>query len=177
MTKNISISYFKSPFGDLILGDFDGKICLCDWVYRKQRNQIDIRLQQGLQAQYIQKTTALLERTISSLNAYFSGELTSFDIPIKFVGSDFQQKVWQELLNIPYGKTMSYLHLAQILQNEKAIRAVAAANGANAISIIVPCHRIVGSKGSLIGYAGGLHAKEKLLILEKANIISYKLFD
>jgi len=86
-----------------------------------------------------------------------------------FVGSDFQKTVWEKLLTIPYGKTTSYLELSRMLGDEKAIRAVATANGANAISIIVPCHRVIGSDGSLTGYAGGLNAKQKLLQLEGMN--------
>ena len=82
------------------------------------------------------------------------------------MGSDFQKRVWQELLKIPYGSTASYLTLSQKLGNEKAIRAVASANGANAISIFIPCHRVIGSDGNLTGYAGGIHTKKKLLELE-----------
>jgi methylated-DNA-[protein]-cysteine S-methyltransferase len=87
------------------------------------------------------------------------------------IGSDFQQKVWNELLNVSYGTTSSYLMLAEKIGNKNAVRAVANANGANAISIIIPCHRIVGSKGELVGYAGGLKIKEKLLKLEN-NLFS-----
>ena len=97
------------------------------------------------------------------------GGRKKFDIPVRFVGSSFQQKVWNELLKIPYGKTVSYLEISKKIGDEKAIRAVAAANGANAISIIVPCHRVVGSNGELTGYAGGLTVKKKLLHLEKSG--------
>jgi len=100
---------------------------------------------------------------------YFEGNRTEFDIPIRLVGSDFQKKVWEELIKIPYGKTESYLGLSRKLNNEKAIRAVASANGANAISILVPCHRIIGSKGELTGYAGGLNTKKELLKLESSD--------
>ncbi len=91
-----------------------------------------------------------------------------FDIPLLLVGSEFQKSVWNALLQVPYGVTETYLGLSKNIENEKAIRAVASANGANAIAIIVPCHRIIGSDGSLVGYAGGLNAKRKLLNIEKA---------
>jgi methylated-DNA-[protein]-cysteine S-methyltransferase len=157
---------FESPYGTLLLGDYENKLCLCDWKYRKQRIAIDSRIQSGLQAEYTPKSTALLRETQKQLLAYFSGDLTQFDLPIELVGTAFQQKVWNELLQLKYGKTDSYLSLSKKLANQKAIRAVASANGANAISIIVPCHRIIGSNGELIGYAGGLSTKKKLLELE-----------
>ena len=91
------------------------------------------------------------------------------------VGSPFQQEVWNELLKIPFGETESYLGLSKRLNNEKAIRAVAGANGANAISIIIPCHRIIGEKGDLTGYAGGIETKKKLLQLENVNLFPDQL--
>jgi len=103
---------------------------------------------------------------MSKSNIVIPQERKEFDIPIHMVGTSFQQKVWNELLKIPYGKKDTYLGLSQNINNTKAIRAVAAANGANAISIIIPCHRIVGSDGKLVGYAGGLSVKKKLLLLE-----------
>ncbi len=105
---------------------------------------------------------------ITQLEEYFAQKRTSFDVPLLLCGSDFQKRVWQELLQVPYGTTISYLELSRKLGDEKAIRAVASANGANAISILVPCHRIIGSNGELTGYAGGLRAKKSLLQLEGA---------
>jgi methylated-DNA-[protein]-cysteine S-methyltransferase len=164
--KTIFITEFETDFGTLILGDFEGKLCLCDWKFRKMRTQIDQRIKSGLQAEFQEKTTELLLDTQKQLNAYFAGKIQDFDIPLQLVGTEFQQKVWNQLLEIKYGETDSYLSLSKKLANQKAIRAVASANGANAISIIVPCHRIIGSNGELIGYAGGLAAKKKLLELE-----------
>ncbi|HIP27800.1 MAG TPA: methylated-DNA--[protein]-cysteine S-methyltransferase, partial [Sulfurovum sp.] len=91
--------------------------------------------------------------------------------PLLMVGTDFQRSVWDGLIKIPYGTTASYLELSKNIDNEKAVRAVASANGANAISILIPCHRIIGSNGDLVGYAGGLSAKKKLLELE-SNLFS-----
>lgn len=165
----IYLQYFHTPYGELVLGESGGELCLCDWKYRKMRDQVDNRIQTALNAEFKLEETELLNETKSQLNEYFARERTTFDLPLLFVGSDFQKSVWEKLLTIPYGKTTSYLELSRILGDEKAIRAVATANGANALSIIVPCHRVIGSDGSLTGYAGGLNAKQKLLQLEGMN--------
>lgn len=100
------------------------------------------------------------------MDEYFNGERTAFEVPLLFVGTDFQKSVWYKLLDIPYGSTVSYGELAKQLDMPKAVRAVAAANGANAISIFAPCHRVIGSNHTLVGYGGGLPAKKRLLDLE-----------
>ncbi|MCT4590322.1 MAG: methylated-DNA--[protein]-cysteine S-methyltransferase [Carboxylicivirga sp.] len=164
--SSISIQYYRSSFGELIIGSFKQQLCLCDWRYRKMRNSIDQRICQGLNANYQERSTPVITQTIEQIESYTSGELKLFDLPILMVGTPFQKQVWQQLMNIPFGKTRSYLELSKDLGNAKAIRAVASANGANAISIIIPCHRIIGSNGKLVGYAGGLTAKRKLLELE-----------
>lgn len=104
-----------------------------------------------------------LQEAVSQLQEYFEGKRKDFDFKLNPKGTDFQQKVWQELLNIPYGKTMSYLDLSKKLGDVKAIRAVASANGKNPLWIVVPCHRVIGTDGSLTGYAGGLWLKKWLL--------------
>jgi methylated-DNA-[protein]-cysteine S-methyltransferase len=114
---------------------------------------------------------------IRQLNEYFKGTLTAFNFPIHHKGTLFQQKVWEELLLIPFGKTISYLDLAKRLGDEKCIRAAASANGRNPLAIVVPCHRVIGSDGSLTGYAGGLKRKQWLLDHEARVNGSYqKLF-
>jgi len=100
------------------------------------------------------------------LEAYFSGNLRDFNIPMHVEGTEFQLKVWKELQRIPYGQAISYLELARRLGDEKCIRAAARANGANPVAILIPCHRVIGSDRSLVGYAGGLDMKEFLLRLE-----------
>ncbi len=105
----------------------------------------------------------VLQKCITQLNEYFSGKRKLFDLPIQQEGSAFQQKVWNELVKIPFGKTISYLQLAQRLGDAKSIRAAASANGRNKLNIVVPCHRVIGSDGSLIGYGGGLPRKKWLL--------------
>ncbi len=164
----IYIKHYNSPIGSLTIGSYQDKICLCDWTYRKMRTTIDNRIKQGLKSEFHEGSTPIIEETILQLNEYFKNKRKVFTIPLLFVGTNFQRSVWEALLTIPYGQTFSYLKLSKQLGNEKAIRAVAAANGANSISILVPCHRIIGSDGNLIGYAGGLSAKMKLLELENA---------
>ena len=105
----------------------------------------------------------VLEDAVRQLEEYFNGERTDFSLKLNPQGTDFQKRVWKALLTIPYGKTTSYLQLSKDLRDVKAIRAVANANGKNPLWIIVPCHRVIGSDGSLTGYAGGLHRKQWLL--------------
>ena len=108
----------------------------------------------------------VLIETERQLTEYFSGARTDFDLPLEPHGSEFQKKVWRALTEIPFGKTSSYLDLAKAVASAKAVRAVGAANGKNPLSIIVPCHRVIGANGSLTGFAGGVEAKAKLLGLE-----------
>jgi methylated-DNA-[protein]-cysteine S-methyltransferase len=105
----------------------------------------------------------VLEDAVYQLQEYFDEKRQSFSLTLNPAGTDFQKRVWDELQNIPFGKTVSYLDLSKTLGNVKAIRAVAAANGKNPLWIVVPCHRVIGSDGSLTGYAGGLHRKKWLL--------------
>jgi methylated-DNA-[protein]-cysteine S-methyltransferase len=111
-----------------------------------------------------------LKEAVAQLNEYFEGKRQDFDFKINPKGTEFQQKVWQELLAIPFGKTMSYLDLSKKLGDVKAIRAVASANGKNPLWIVVPCHRVIGTDGSLTGYAGGLWRKKWLLEHESPSL-------
>jgi methylated-DNA-[protein]-cysteine S-methyltransferase len=165
--NQINIKYYKTSYGELVLGSFEEKLCMCDWRYRKMRPTIDMRLLKGLQATSIEKDNELLKKTRQQLSEYFNSKRQIFDIPLLLVGTEFQKNVWKTLLQIPFGTTSSYLALTEKITNKKAVRAVANANGANAISILIPCHRIIGIKGELVGYAGGLQAKKKLLKLEQ----------
>ena len=169
MENVIQIQYYQSPCGELILGAYREKLCLCDWKIEERRIIIDRRIQKELQASYKEGISEVIARTIGQLDEYFAGKRTKFDIPLLFAGTDFQKTVWNALLNMPYGKTVSYATLSQDLGKLKAIRAVAAANGANSISILVPCHRVIGSNQKLVGYAGGLPAKQWLLDLESSG--------
>lgn len=164
--NKIVIQHHKSPYGELLLGSFGDSLCLCDWRYRKKRDAIDCRLKSKLNTDFVQGDSEVIGEAIQQLDEYFNFERKVFDIPLLLAGTAFQKKVWNELIKVPYGKTASYALLAENTGNKKAVRPVASANGANAISIIVPCHRIIGSDGALTGYAGGLNAKQKLLELE-----------
>ena len=164
----IKIQYFKTTFGELILGSYENKLCLCDWRYRKMRASVDSRIKKYLNSDFIEETSEVIEECKTQLTEYFEGKRNEFDLPLHLAGTEFQKKVWDALIKVPYSETSSYLELSKDIGNIKAIRAVASANGANAIAIIIPCHRIIGSDGSLVGYAGGLSTKKKLLDLEGA---------
>ena len=116
--------------------------------------------------------TPVIKETYRQLTEYFEGNRKTFDIPLKLEGTDFQKSVWHALMKIPYGKTATYLEIAETIGNPKASRAVGMANNKNKIPIIIPCHRVIGTNGSLTGYAGGLEIKKKLLELEKQQICS-----
>ena len=165
--NTISTQSYKTPYGELLLGSLNEQLCLCDWQYRRMRTTVDKRIQTLLSATYIHQTSGVIEHATSQLDEYFQQKRTQFSIPLLMAGTEFQQSVWSALINIPYGTTASYLELAKSIKNEKAVRAVASANGANAMSIIIPCHRVIGSNGELTGYAGGLPAKKRLLKLEQ----------
>lgn len=167
--NNINIQYFKTSYGELLIGEYENQICICDWRFRKMRNSIDKRIQDGLEAEYKEADSPIIQQMKHELEEYFEGERTEFEVPLLLIGTDFQKQVWNELLKISFGETETYLGLSRKLNNVKAIRAVASANGANAISIAIPCHRIIGSKGELVGYAGGLPTKKKLLKLESSD--------
>jgi methylated-DNA-[protein]-cysteine S-methyltransferase len=167
MKKNqIKIQYYKSPVGEILLGSYDNKLCIADWRYRKMRTSIDNRIQKGLKAEYVEESSEVITETIKQMEEYFNLERKEFTIPLLLVGTDFQKSVWQGLIETPFGTTSSYLELSKRIGNEKAVRAVASANGANSISLLVPCHRIIGSNGALVGYAGGLDVKKRLLEIE-----------
>jgi len=114
---------------------------------------------------------ACLQECFDQLDEYFSGELKNFSLSLNPQGTDFQKSVWRQLVKIPFGQTTSYLHIATALGNKKALRAVGAANGQNRIPIIIPCHRVIGSDGSLIGFGGGIWRKEWLLKHEKVVLV------
>ncbi len=164
---DICIQYHKTKIGELILGSFEGKLCLLDFNYRKMRNAVDDRIKKGLNADFIEEDSEIIEKTRTELDEYFKENRREFDVPIRMVGTDFQKSVWNALLKVAYGTTSTYLQLAKGINNGKAVRAVAGANGANAIAMTIPCPRIIGSSGELVGYAGGLPTKKRLLTLEK----------
>ncbi len=165
--NQINIQYYKTKYADLILGSYQNKLCLLDFRYRKMRTSVDSRLQKGLHAKFIEQDDEILQKTRKQLDEYFNMERKEFDIPLITVGTNFQKSVWKALQKIPYGTTSTYLQLAKDIGDKKAVRAVASANGANSIGIIIPCHRIIGTNGELTGYGGGLALKKRLLKLEQ----------
>lgn len=119
-----------------------------------------------------QRDHPILAQAEQQLEAYFAGDLRQFSVPLDFRGTDFQKSVWTALLSIPFGETRSYAAIARMIGRPPAVRAVGAANGRNPISIIAPCHRVVGSDGSLTGFAGGLDVKDYLLGLEGGRLVA-----
>ncbi len=151
-----------SPIGTLTLVKSNGVLC---GLYMDRHAGADaaltgVRVQSGF------------DEVVRQLEEYFSGQRTAFSVPVAPAGTPFQQRVWRELTGIPYGETRSYGQLAAAIGNPSAMRAVGAANGRNPISIIVPCHRVIGSNGTLVGYGGGLERKRFLLELERAAALS-----
>ncbi|WP_300910066.1 methylated-DNA--[protein]-cysteine S-methyltransferase [uncultured Bacteroides sp.] len=162
----IKTKRYESPCGILLLGSYEDKLCLCDWQTEKHHDYVSRRLKRILQTDFEEGTSEVIERTVCQLDDFFAGKRKEFDVPLLFVGTDFQKTVWNELLKIPFGTTVSYGEMARRIGMLKAVRAVANANGANAISILAPCHRVIGSDHSLTGYGGGLDVKRALLELE-----------
>jgi methylated-DNA-[protein]-cysteine S-methyltransferase len=150
-------SWFASPVGCLLLAGSSAGLRLVSFAAGKRARRADPEWQLD--------NSAFLE-VVDQLQSYFAGERTNFDLPLLLEGTDFQKKVWTALQEIPYGRTISYKKLAEIVGSPKGVRAVGAANGANPIPIIIPCHRVIGHDGSLTGFGGGLPLKKQLLELE-----------
>jgi methylated-DNA-[protein]-cysteine S-methyltransferase len=167
--NQINIQLHKTEIGELILGSCRGKLCLLDFRSGEMRRAVDDRIKKELNAEFVERDDEILEKTRRQLDEYLKGRRREFDIPLLMVGTDFQKSVWNALMKVPYGDTSTYLQLAKDVGNERAVRAVGNANAANPISIIVPCHRIIGSDGELVGYGGGLSVKRRLLELERSN--------
>ncbi|MCH7338000.1 methylated-DNA--[protein]-cysteine S-methyltransferase [Acinetobacter higginsii] len=155
--------YMDSPVGALKLVAHDQALVAVMWDNEDHKR---VRLSELIE----DRQHPMLHRVKQQLEQYFAGQRQQFDLPLDFQGTAFQQQVWQALLTIPYGETRSYKDIAIQLGNEKAVRAVGAANGKNPISIIAPCHRVIGSSGALVGFAGGLDKKQILLSLEQSQI-------
>lgn len=151
-------TYYNSPLGWVYI-ESDGEALTAVRCLDSTEHKADA----------LAELSTILQQTVQQLGEYFNGTRQEFDLPLAQKGTPFQQNVWKQLLLIPYGTTTSYLKLSKDLGDEKAIRAVGTANGRNQLWVIVPCHRVIGSDGSLIGYAGGLWRKQWLLEHEKKN--------
>ena len=148
--------YYQSPIG--ILRIEVSEALVHEIYFMDKKNKKD-----NSENHFSKNDSKILKSCLLQLDEYFEGKRKDFDFPFLQSGTDFQQKVWNELMNIPYGRTISYLQLSQKIGNAKAIRAVGTANGRNNLPIVVPCHRVIGSNGSLTGYGGGLWRKQWLL--------------
>ena len=169
MMNQINIQYHQTEVGELILGSFLGKLCLLGFRCGNMRKAVDDSMRKGLNAEFVEQDDEILEETRQQLDEYLNRNRKGFNIPLLTVGTCFQKSVWHALMEVPYGATSTYLQIAKDTGKGKAVRAVGNANRANPISIIVPCHRIIGSDGKLVGYGGGLALKERLLKLEQSN--------
>lgn len=165
----ITTALYSSPAGQMVIGSFGNALCICDWATEQRRAATARRLCRRLNARLAPGTSPIIELAISQLNEYFAGIRQQFSVPLALAGSEFQCAVWNKLSEIPYAATITYAELARRIDNPKAVRAVAAANAANPISIFIPCHRVIGSNNKLTGYAGGLEAKQCLLSIERRN--------
>lgn len=151
--------FYETPVGILEIEENGSGITKVHFSCEEERNSLKEKPEL--------KETALIKKAAKQLKEYFAGKRKLFELPLEPEGTEFQKKVWDALLKIPYGETRSYGQIAEQIGNKKASRAVGMANNKNPIAIIVPCHRVVGANGSLTGYAGGLNIKDILLNLEK----------
>lgn len=153
-----SIFYYDTIIGEIGIAD-NGKGITNIYIKNKLKIEKDIEIRE----------TKLIKEAANQLNEYFSGERINFSISLDPEGTEFQHKVWNELIKIPYGETRTYKEIAEKIGNSKAARAIGMANNKNPILIMIPCHRVVGKNKSLVGYAGGLEMKERLLEIENQS--------
>ena len=146
------IANYNSPIGNLVVISNQQSILECNFQNKKKQSK---------------EIPRILERALKQLDEYFKGERRKFDLDLSPSGTEFQEEVWKQLIEIPFGSTISYRELAVKIGNKRAVRAVGNANGKNPISIIIPCHRVIGSDGKLVGYGGGIEKKKWLLDFEQ----------
>ena len=145
---------------------------MCGSATARHHERVRRRMSRLLDAEFIDGTSAVIEIAVTQLDEYFAGERREFDVSLIFAGTEFQKAVWNELMLIPHGRTTTYGELARRIGHPAAVRAIANAVGSNALSILVPCHRVIGADGALTGYAGGLPAKRHLLNLESPGLFT-----
>lgn len=156
-----NIFYYNTKIGEIAIEENGVAITRLYFVNKDLEKEVEIK-----------EETWLMRKAIKEIKEYLEGKRNSFDLPLEPEGTEFQKKVWNVLKEIPYGETRSYGEIAKLIGNEKASRAVGMANNKNPIMIMIPCHRVIGVNGKLVGYAGGLDVKEKLLNMEKNHEIS-----
>lgn len=165
----ITINRITTPLGPMMVGVTNEGLCLLEFTDRKMIETQLETLKKRMGSEMVTGKHSVIEMVDLQLREYFDGKRKTFEIPLVVPGTDFQIKAWDALTKIPFGITRSYKQQASVVGNVKAVRAVARANGENRISIIVPCHRIIGSDGSIVGYGGGIHRKQWLLKHEFEN--------
>ena len=168
--KSVILQRYRSPCGEMMLGAIGDSICLCGWIGRSGYERDLARVTKHFGACVVHGTCPVIDIAAEQLDEYFAGERKVFALPLVFSGTEFQNMVWNGLLRIPYGVTISYGEEASRLGCPKSVRAVASANGANPIGVIVPCHRVIGADGSLTGYSAGTDIKAFLLRLEGIDL-------
>ena len=165
----VNITRLSTPLGQMYAGASEQGLCLLEFIDRKMIDDQIAQLQKQLRARFVTGVNQHLTALETQLAEYFAGKRRKFDIPLDVRGSEFQQKAWQALQQIPYGDTRSYQQQAVAIGNEKAVRAIASANAKNRISIVIPCHRVIAKDGGLAGFGGGVWRKKYLLDLEKGE--------
>ena len=162
----IQYQYYTSPCGELVLYSFGGRLCMCNWSRSHDASSASLMMRRELQADFEEKSSAVIRQAVRQLDAYFARKTETLKVPLLLVGTDFQKRVWQSLVSIPYGHTTTYGELARQLGVPTATRAVANACSENVLALFLPCHRVLGKQGDLYGYSGGLAVKRYLLDLE-----------
>lgn len=173
----VRIAKYDSPCGEMRLGENEGALLFCDWVNSIPAESLtgsQRRLVRLTHATFLEEESKVLAETKQQLDEYFAGKRKTFSLPTRLYGTDFQKAVWMALTGIPFAVTASYAEIARRLRRPNAVRAVANDVGSNPLSVIVPCHRVIGSDGSLTGYAGGLAVKSFLLSLETPGMFNPK---
>lgn len=163
----ILLSWLRSPLGPLVAGATDEGICLLEFTDRRMLEAQFATLRKRFSAPLVPGSNDHLQMLQTELASYFAGKLQAFSAPLVYPGTEFQRRVWEQLLAIPYGQTLSYEQMALAVGSPKAVRAVGRANGQNRLAILIPCHRVVNKNGQLGGYGGGLRRKQYLLDLER----------
>ncbi len=163
----VKVSRVATPLGPMLAGSSGDALVLLEFADRRQLGSQIQRIARRLDAVYVPDQSPVVDRAASELSEYFGGSRRTFGLSLLMLGSEFERAVWAELLEIPYGERRSYAEVARRVGRPAAVRAVGRANGLNALAVVVPCHRVVGADGRLVGYGGGLWRKERLLALEQ----------
>jgi AraC family transcriptional regulator of adaptative response/methylated-DNA-[protein]-cysteine methyltransferase len=164
----VRVGRVPTMLGPMLVGATDDALCLLEFVDRRMLPTQVQRIRRRLRAAFVPDRSPIGDSVAHELAGYFAGRLKTFTTPLEPCGTDFQRRVWDRLLAIPFGETRTYAQLASEIGSPGAVRAVGRANGVNALAVVVPCHRVVGSDGKLVGYGGGLWRKQRLLDLERA---------